>query len=172
MPTIFDYLPIIRAQLFIKSLFVCNFVTWSRTKERFVPIFWNNVKHTLPLVINSIKSTLSDIANGESGRFGLCLGLFTQITPTILQTLLVVTWPCAMPHFLRSTFPDCAAKGSEFLWDFGMSEDHKWAVTILDIFAAAYGTNLACVAASFVFHCGVTCVADHLKRCLLNIFTC
>lgn len=246
MPNISDYLPLIRAQFFIKNLFLCNFITWSRKEGRFVPIFWNNVKYTLPLgiitvqvatvlarmrslisngpkntflthiiscclslsnvghwlmgvackkksaeitayfngilvthgkinsgrgtklclrdVIDTAKRTLGDVAHGESGRFALCIGLFTQITPTILLYLLVVVWPCAMPHLLRSSFPDCVVNGNAFVWDFGVSEDFKWAVTFIDMFSAGYGMCVACVAVSFVFQCGVTCIADHLKR--------
>ncbi|XP_035702607.1 uncharacterized protein LOC118434039 [Folsomia candida] len=78
--------------------------------------------------------------------------------------MLVLMLPCAMPHFLRSTFPDCAANGKEFVWDFGIPTNWAWAVTLVDMFSSGYGMCLACVAVSFVFHCGVTCVADHLKR--------
>ncbi|XP_035702591.1 uncharacterized protein LOC118434033 [Folsomia candida] len=105
-----------------------------------------------------------DISRGEMGRFALCIGLFTQIVPTILQNMLVIMFPCAMPHFLRSAFPDCAANGNEFVWDFGIPTNWAWTVTLVDMFSSGYGMCLACVAVSFVFHCGVTCVADHLKR--------
>ncbi|OXA54204.1 hypothetical protein Fcan01_10127 [Folsomia candida] len=234
MPTIFDYLPLIRAQFFIKNLFFCNFITWSytlplifnttqcaivlarmrsliyngpktvfftqiiscclslsnighwamglacRIKSAEIAAYFNGILVThaqygkLPLptrrgaklgllrdIVSTGKRMPGDVARGEMGRFALCIGIFTMIVPTILLNLLVLMLPCAMPHLLRSTFPDCAA---EFVWDWGMGKNWAWAVTLVDMFSSGYGMCLACVAEPFVFHCGVTCVADHLKR--------
>ncbi|OXA47219.1 hypothetical protein Fcan01_18042 [Folsomia candida] len=247
MPTIYDYLPLIRVHLFCKSILFCNFVTWSSKLQKFVPTPWKNLKYTVPIVmvviqyvivlarmrsllangkldtflihiisccfsitnishwamgvackrktneiaayfncilvmspqplkssrqaklcfediISTAKYAISDLARGETVRFTLCLGIFSQIMPTLMLCLLVAMAPCAMPHFLRSTFPDCAADGNEFLWDLGVPFKLKSVVSLLDMWGAGYGLNLSLVAACLVFYLGILCVADHLKR--------
>ncbi|OXA54609.1 hypothetical protein Fcan01_11132 [Folsomia candida] len=102
-------------------------------------------------VISTGKFPFSDVSQGEPVRFTLCFLIYAHFIATIMMGLLAVMVLCTMPHFLRSTFPDCAANGDEFVWDFGVHVSFKWVVSLLDIWEAGFGIYLSCAAICLPF---------------------